>query len=59
MQKNMPKLGIALMAAVMAVCMGGWGTLAFAKALVEVTGQTTSQSSSRHPGSSSLLVNTR
>lgn len=49
MQKNMPKLGIALMAAVMAVCMGGWGTLAFAKALVEVTGQTTSRSSSRHP----------
>jgi hypothetical protein len=45
MQKNMPKLGIALMAAVMAVCMGGWGTLALAKALVEVTGQTTSQSS--------------
>jgi hypothetical protein len=45
MQKNMPKLGIALMAAVMAVWMGGWGTLAFAKALAEVTGQTTSRSS--------------
>jgi Protein of unknown function (DUF1566) len=39
MPQNMPKLGIVLMAAVIAV--GGWGTLAVAKpALVEVAGQT-------------------
>jgi hypothetical protein len=43
MQKNMRKLGIVLMAAVIAAWVGVWGTPAFAKpALVEVTGQTTS-----------------
>ncbi len=41
MEQNMPKLGIVLMAAVIAAYVGVWGTPAFAKpALVEVTGQT-------------------
>jgi hypothetical protein len=41
MQKHMPKLGMALMAAVIAAVVGGWVPPAFAKpALVEVTGQT-------------------
>jgi hypothetical protein len=43
MQKNMPTRGIVMLAAVMAVCLGGWEPLVFAqKAFVEVTGQTPS-----------------
>jgi len=47
MPQNMPKLGAVLMAAVIAVWVGGWVYPAFAadrvkRALVEVTGQTTS-----------------
>src|SRR5215813_7708651 len=41
MERNMPKLGAVLMAAVIAAWVGGSGTAAVAKpALVEVTGQT-------------------
>jgi len=40
MPKNMPKLGVVLMAAVSAVWMGNWVTPAFADAPVVVTGQT-------------------
>jgi hypothetical protein len=42
MQQNTLKLGAVLMGAVIAAWVGGWGTPAFAKAPVEVTGQTTS-----------------
>jgi hypothetical protein len=43
MQKNMPKLGAVMMAAVIVAWLGGWVPPALAKnAFVEVTGQTAS-----------------
>jgi hypothetical protein len=50
MEKNMPKLGAVLMAAVIAAWMGGWVPPAVAKpALVEVTGQTECFDTSGNP----------